>query len=336
MRFLVSVLSLLSFLTLIGCSVLGGAIYYAHTRFHEPLSFKDEQVFLIPNGTSLVGIINKLESQKLIDPTIYDGWVFRAAVHYHEQQNRLQAGEYLITPDMSMADIVELFMSGKVILKNVTIPEGLTSYEIVQLLNSNDKLAGEVITEIPEEGFLLPETYSYNSGQTRKDIIEWMQRDMRKAIDELWDNRAANLPIQSKEELLTLASIIEKETGVPEERKRVAGVFVNRLRKGMRLQTDPTVIYAITQGQHKNDGMGPLGRKIYKKDLKIDSPYNTYLYAGLPPGPIANPGYASLEAALHPEEHNYLYFVATADGGHKFATNLKDHNRNVAEWRKSR
>ena len=160
-----------------------------------------------------------------------------------------------------------------------------------------------------------------------------MQADLNAVLDSAWASRQANLPLKSRQEALTLASIIEKETGVKGERRRVAGVFINRLRIGMALQTDPTVIYAITKGKHQNNGRGPLGRRLLRKDLKIDSPYNTYRYPGLPPGPIANAGKAAIEAALNPEDHDYLYFVADGTGGHVFSKTLAEHNANAAKWR---
>jgi UPF0755 protein len=179
----------------------------------------------------------------------------------------------------------------------------------------------------------LPETYDYRLKENKQDVIGRMQESMTKTIDELWPGRTANLPFATKEEALTLASIVEKETGLEAERKRVAGVFVNRLRRGIALQTDPTVIYAITKGRPQNEGKGPLGRRLLKKDLAFDSPYNTYLHAGLPPGPIANPGRASIEAVLHPEEHDFIYFVADGKGGHIFSSTLHEHGKNVTQWR---
>ncbi|MGE4314450.1 MAG: endolytic transglycosylase MltG, partial [Pseudobdellovibrionaceae bacterium] len=186
------------------------------------------------------------------------------------------------------------------------------------------------------EGALLPGTYRFEKGQSTADMIAEMQEAMIKALDQAWAKRSQDLPFTTREEALVLASVIEKETAKPEERTRIAGVFTNRLRESMPLQTDPTVIYAITKGREKNEGMGPLGRRLLLKDLKIDSPYNTYLYAGLPPGPICNPGLASIEAALHPEENEYLFFVADGTGGHVFSKTLKEHEANRANWRKIR
>ena len=183
---------------------------------------------------------------------------------------------------------------------------------------------------------MLPETYNYTKAESRADILQRMRSAQQAAIDELWPKRAANLPFDTPEDALILASIVEKETGVGGERARIAGVFVNRLRIGMALQTDPTVIYALTMGKHKNDGQGPLGRRLLSKDLKVDSPYNTYRYPGLPPTPIANPGRAAIEATLNPEENDYFYFVADGTGGHVFSKILDEHNANAAKWRKIR
>ena len=214
-----------------------------------------------------------------------------------------------------------------------------------------EDLSGE-IAATPPEGSLLPNTYDYKLDEQRQDILGRMSQAMVDEVYEFcslpdlqppsiaawYDQTCEGLPapLETIGDVITLASIVEKETAVPSERRRVAGVFMNRLKKGMALQTDPTVIYAITKGEHKNDGKGPLGRRLLSKDLQIDSPYNTYKYPGLPPGPIANPGKASIEAVLNPEKHNYIYFVADGAGGHVFAKTLKEHNANVAKWRKIR
>jgi UPF0755 protein len=192
------------------------------------------------------------------------------------------------------------------------------------------------LTSIPEEGSLLPETYHYMKTDTRQNVIEQMQAAMKKAQDDLWPTRVPDLPVVNMSEVMVLASIVEKETGVPDERRKVAGVFINRLKRGMPLQSDPTAIYALTKGEIKDDGMGPLGRRLLRKDLEIDSPYNTYKYPGLPPGPICNPGRESIAAVLNPETHNYVYFVADGTGGHVFAETLAEHESNVAKWRKIR
>jgi UPF0755 protein len=300
-------------------------------EYRRPGPLQQEAFFEVERGSSLSGIAHKLQSENII----FDARVFSLSAVILGQQKNLKAGEYQFLPRMSAGEILYLLRSGKTFERRFTIREGLTSHEIVNILKNLAELEGE-ISKTPEEGSLLPETYDYRRGEPRERMIGRMQQAMTDTIDALWEGRADNLPFTTKEEAVTLASIVEKETGMPEERKRVAGVFVNRLREGIALQTDPTVIYAITKGVHENEGKGPLGRRLLAKDLEIDSPYNTYKYPGLPPGPIANPGRASIEAVLHPEEHKFFYFVADGTGGHVFAETLGEHNANVSKWRKIR
>ena len=304
---------------------------YLWNLYFNDVSVKSEAVIEIPKGASLYKIASILENKNIIE----NKDIFRVITHILKKDKNLKAGEFKFESGMTMNDIASHLESGKVILRNITIAEGLTSYEIVEFLRNNLELEDD-ITKIPEEGSLLPETYSYSNSNKLSDIIKFMQRDMERKKSELWDNRSKDLPFDTIEEAIILASIIEKETSVASERKKTSGVFVNRLRIKMPLQTDPTVIYAITKGEHKNNGKGPLGRRLLKKDLKIDSPYNTYKYRGLPPTAIANPGKESIEAALNPEDHKYLYFVADGTGGHAFGKTLKEHNSNVSKWRKIR
>ncbi len=208
----------------------------------------------------------------------------------------------------------------------VSLAEGVTSWQVVEALKSFEALSGE-ISEIPAEGSLAPDSYDVAAGQDRNDILKAMQDKQQLRINAAWENRQEGLPLESPEEMLILASIIEKETGVPGERGQVASVFVNRLNQGMRLQTDPTVIYGVTKGQ------GTLGRGLRRSELNRPTPWNTYQIDGLPPTPIANPGLASLEAAVAPDNTNYVFFVADGTGGHAFAETLQEHNRNVAKWR---
>jgi UPF0755 protein len=228
-----------------------------------------------------------------------------------------------------MREAVALLTSGKTIVHRLTLPEGVMSAEAAALIAAAEPLVGEIGT-IPPEGSLLPETYHFSRGDTRSDLIARMQAAQDEVLAELWPTRSDDLPFDTRREAVILASIVEKETGVAEERPLVASVFINRLRKEMRLQSDPTVVYGLT------DGEGPLGRALTRADLEIATPYNTYLIDGLPPGPIANPGRASLAAVLSPAESEYLYFVADGSGGHAFAKTLTQHNRNVANWRKIR
>lgn len=313
-------------------SIIGGVWAVQEYKKSGPLS--ENRLVDIPSGSSNMQIASILSDEGVFDGE-RDALLFKIAGRVTGAASALKAGEYEIPAGISIKDTLALLKNGKTYARRVTLREGLTSYEIVQKINGVEELSG-VVADIPAEGSLLPETYDYRLDEDRNAVIKRMSDAMTKTAQELWPTRAQNLPFDSLEEAITLASIVEKETAVADERKRVAGVFVNRLRKGIALQTDPTVIYAITKGKHKNDGKGPLGRRLLLKDLEVDSPYNTYKNAGLPPGPIANPGKASIEAVLTPETHDYIYFVADGTGGHVFAKTLSEHNANVAKWRKIR
>ncbi len=261
--------------------------------------------------------------------------IFKIAAKLSDDKRPLKAGEYEFTPNIAMNDALKMMQDGRVYDRKITLPEGMTSWQIVEAVKALADMSGEV-TDVPADGTLLPETYHYIKNDDRAALLGKMKEAMDKTVAELWPNRAPGLPVNTEQEALTLASIVEKETGVAAERAKVAGVFINRLRRGIPLQSDPTVIYGITKGEIQNAGQGPLGRRLLTKDLETESPYNTYLHPGLPPGPIANPGRASIEAVLHPEEHDYIYFVADGTGGHVFARTLAEHNSNVARWRKIR
>lgn len=317
-------------LTLFACValMLAAGLFYVMQELHRPIEMPTPIVYEIENGTTLGQLEHDLIQRELLPyPHLY-----KFAARVMGMNAPIMAGEYEISPGMTPLAILSLFQKGSNYQRFITLREGLTSYEIVQILSEEDDLSGE-ITETPAEGSLLPETYSYTKGENRNNVIARMQLALQQTLDQAWENRADDLPIKSKEEALVLASIIEKETAQPDERERVAGVFINRLRRGMKLQTDPTVIYALTMGEHENEGRGPLGRRLLRKDLKVDSPYNTYLYEGLPPTPIANAGAKAIQAALQPEDNKYIFFVADGTGGHSFAKTLDEHNRNVAKWR---
>jgi UPF0755 protein len=238
----------------------------------------------------------------------------------------LKAGEYLFPAAISPAGILDLLRSGKTVVHRLVIPEGLTSAEIVGLVTGAEAMSGD-ITGKPDEGTLLPETYFYSWGDKRQALVDRMRRGMTKLVADLWAARKPGLALDTPAEAVTLASIVEKETGVEAERPLIAGVFYNRLKLGMKLQSDPTVSYAITQGEH------PLGRSLSRADLDLASPYNTYFAKGLPPGPIANPGRAALKAVLDPAPTDALYFVADGSGGHAFSATLDAHNKAVQHWR---
>lgn len=250
--------------------------------------------------------------------------LFQVAARITGAAGQLKAGEYEVRSGASMASILADIRAGKVLRHMITVPEGWTSGMALDAINAEPVLLGRV--DEPPEGSILPDTYEVQRGESRAAVVERMKAARDKLLAELWAGREPGLPIATPEEAVILASIVEKETGVREERKRVAAVFINRLRVGMALQSDPTIIYGISRGR-------PLGRGIRASELAGLTPYNTYKVVGLPPTPIANPGRASIEAVLHPAKTNELYFVADGTGGHAFATNYVDHERNVARWR---
>ncbi len=301
---------------------VGGGLYVGKQRFEAPGPLSDDKVVNIPRGLGIRDISDLLVREGVIDQP----WVFIGGVLALKARGELKHGEYQFTKNASLADVVNTIVENKVVQHAVTIPEGLTSEQIVARLLENDALAGQ-IKEIPREGTLLPETYKFTRGMSREQIIQRMSQAHRNLLQEVWEHRMADLPVKTPEQLVTLASIVEKETGQPEERSRVASVFVNRLKNKMRLQSDPTIIYGLTGGK------GSLGRPILKSEIDLHTPYNTYVIDGLPPGPIANPGRASLEAAANPARTKDLYFVADGNGGHVFSENYEQHQKNVARLR---
>jgi len=288
-------------------------------------NYETEREVLIPRGANLMTVANKLKEAGIIQyPQL-----FRFIGRFNGLDKKLKAGEYVFVPKMSLVEVMQQIADGDIFYRRITLPEGLTTIQILELIMSEPLLSDEITVEV-KEGELLPETYSFMRGDSRNSIVLQAKKAMQNTLDEVWSTREDKLPLKRKEDLLVLASIVEKETGISEERGLVASVFVNRLKKGMKLQTDPTVIYALTQGKQE------LGRLLTRKDLKIDNPFNTYKYYGLPPAPICNPGRESLEAAARPEKSDFIYFVASGDGGHNFATNLNEHNNNVRKWKKNK
>lgn len=301
-----------------------GLAYWGHRQFTAPGPSTSETRLVVARGLGTSSIADELAAAGVVA----DPLVFKVGVKIFAEGRPLRAGEYVFPAGASARDVMEMLIAGKTVVRRLTVAEGLTSREIVAAIAAAEGLEGSLPEDVPSEGMLLPETYHYSWGDERADILRRMQESMRAALDELWPRRAEGLPFRTPEEAVILASVVEKETGVESERARVAAVFVNRLRRGMPLQSDPTVIYALTKGE------APLGRPLLKADLAVDDPYNTYRYPGLPPGPIANPGKAAIAATLQPAETEELYFVADGSGGHAFAKTLEEHNRNVAKWRK--
>lgn len=330
MKFFLTLVSLA--LILVAAVVVYGVSAYRNGNDGTNLIPEKTIVVDIPRGTGLIAVADMLVQNAVIPNN--NKYVFIVAAKI-KSGLPIQAGEYEFAVHQSVESALRKLQKGDVVRRQFTIPEGRTSYEIANILRGVEGLAGD-IAEIPAEGKLLPETYQYHRGDDRMKKISEMQSAMDKVLQAAWNNRAADIPLKTPDEVLVLASIVEKETGKADERKRIAGVFINRLKIGMPLQSDPTVIYGITLGRPQSDGQGPIGRRLLSKDLETPSAYNTYLNVGLPPTPIANPGKDAIEAVVQPEQHNYLFFVADGTGGHVFASSLAEHNRNVAEWRKIR
>jgi UPF0755 protein len=320
---LARVLTSLVLFAIVIAALAVAAGFYGYNAFTTPGPLAENKVVIIPQGADRAEIARSLETQGVIDNSA----VFTAAAYMEGLRGRaLKAGEYEIPARATMGEVMALLASGRSITYKLSVPEGWTSEMAVARLNENDVLTGEPATA-PGEGAIMPDTYVYRRGMTRQKLLEDMKAAQSKLLDELWEHRAEGLPVKTKEEAVTLASIVEKETGVAEERPLVASIFVNRLKQGMRLQSDPTIIYGLVGGK------GKLDRPLTKDDVATDTPYNTYRISGLPPGPIANPGRAALEAVLNPPATEYLYFVANGTGGHAFAKTLAEHNANVTKWR---
>ena len=275
---------------------------------------------VLPSGVGLSGIARTLARAGVIRAPA--GFMLAATVT--GAARRLKAGEYAFRSGESLAEVVSAIAGGEVVRRFVTVPEGFTSQAVVDVLRRADYLAGPA--PVPAEGALLPDTYEVSRGETRIDVLNRMAEARDRLLDRLWDDRAPDLPYQSKEQAVILASVVEKETSLAQERPKIAAVFINRLKKGMRLESDPTVIYGVSGGV-------PLGHGLRASELAAPTPYNTYLVGGLPPTPIANPGRAALVAALAPAQTGDLYFVADGTGGHVFSDTLEAHRRNVARWR---
>ncbi|MEA2930295.1 MAG: hypothetical protein QOG38_2723 [Hyphomicrobiales bacterium] len=303
---------------------LGAGLAYSigKSRIDSPGPLESDKIVNIPRGLGLREIADVLAKESVIDQP----WFFIGGVVVLKAREDLKYGEYNFKKGITLREAIETIVEGKVIQHAVTIPEGLTSEQIIARLVEVDFLSGN-IREVPKEGTLLPETYNFPRGTTREQAIQRMQQAHRRAVQEIWERRSSDIPVSTPEQLVTLASIVEKETGKPDERTRVASVFANRLRQKMRLQSDPTIIYGLVGGK------GTLGRPIMKSEIEQATPYNTYVIQGLPPGPIANPGRNSLEAVANPARTKELYFVADGTGGHAFAENLQQHQQNVARLR---
>jgi UPF0755 protein len=325
---IVRALSSILTMTLLVVGLVGGLGFMLHASYEGPGPLESTRSFIIAKGEGRVDIAARLEREGIIS----NRWIFTAgqllqATLGTRKSADLKAGSYEMKKSASMREVVDTLVEGRSVAAKLTVPEGLTSQQIVERIKADPNLTGEV-SVIPAEGTLLPDTYVYTRGLSRQELIDRMQAEHAKVLASAWEKRQQGLPLLTPQDALIMASIIEKETGRNDERERVAAVFVNRMRKPMRLQSDPTIVYGISGGQ------GPLGRPITRSDIDTKTAYNTYQIDGLPPTPICNPGRQAIEATLNPAKTNEIYFVADGTGGHTFSETLRDHNAAVANWRR--
>jgi UPF0755 protein len=310
-----------SFFAVLALGVLLAFILIAQ-QAGTPGPLNADRVVVVPRNTGTSQIAEILAREGVIDKPL----LFQLTTVINRQRGQLKAGEFVFRANTSISEAINILSEGRALLHSVTIPEGRTSYQIVEILRGNEILSGE-IADVPPEGSLLPDTYKFERGMTRQQIIDTMTQAQRATLQRIWERRVPDLPFETPEELVILASIVERETGRADERPLVAGVFINRLRQNMRLQSDPTIVYGLVGGQ------GTLGRGIRRSEITQPTDYNTYVINGLPPGPIANPGRAAMEAVANPSRTSDLFFVADGTGGHAFSETYEQHRRNVARWR---
>jgi len=311
-------------LGLIVC-VMGGSVLSTYRQFVEEGPLQERTEIVIEAGRSLRKIAKQLYRAGIISSPS----VFEIGARASGTAVMIKAGEYSIPERASAKMVLAILTSGSTYIRRLVVPEGFTSHQVVMLMKGKYGLMGEIAHE-PQNGTLMPDTYYYSYGDTKEELLERMQNGMQRALDELWPHRDPNLSFKNQREAVIMASMVEKETARDAERGHIASVFHNRLKKGMKLQSDPTVIFALTEGK------GDLNRSLTYKDLRTENGYNTYVVPALPKGPISNPGYASLKAVLHPDNTDDLYFVADGKGGHTFSKTYREHEQKVAQYRQWR
>lgn len=325
---LVILSNLIITLAVFGLAAVGGALYFGKTKFEQPGPLAEDATVVIASGSGLSGITNRLAGSGVIGDSVFDEWVFNLGIRFYKNATDLKAGEYAFAPGVSMHEIMTDLVEGNAVTHSVTIPEGWTTAQILERVREHPILVGE-ITEVPAEGDLLPQTYTFARGTTRQEVLSQMKEAQERLLAEIWERRTDDLPVATPEELVVLASIVEKETALADERPRVAGVFVNRLNKSMRLQSDPTILYGLYGGEAWLKDRSA----IKQSEINAQNQYNTYQIDGLPPGPIGNPGRAAMEAVANPSRTQDLFFVADGTGGHVFAETYEQHQENVRKWR---
>ncbi|MCT6879746.1 MAG: endolytic transglycosylase MltG [Commensalibacter sp.] len=309
---------------LIGVTTFWGLTSFVIYQYRRPGPLLVAKNIVIPKGNNKI-VLERLQTEAVLSKGQFTTWLFQAAVYFTRSQGALHAAELTFPQHVSMQQALSILRHAPPVQHEITIPEGLTAFQIEKIINKAPFMQGQI--NLNEEARILPQTYKYEWGTSRQQILTRMENAMQKKLQVIWQNRENNAEIKSPRDLMTLASIIEKETALANERPKIARVFINRLQLNMKLQSDPTVIFALTQGKTALD------RPLQHADLNIASPYNTYWVKGLPAGPICSPGEASLNAAAHPYNGDMLYFVANSTGGHNFAKTLDEHNRNVAIYR---
>lgn len=328
MRFIKAIIALALVVTILGGAALGAGWFWFQGEIAKPGPLEAEQLFKVERGEALSTVAKRLEANGVIS----DARLLRLKARLDGTENAIKAGAYLFPPRISTVDAMTKLIEGDVVQVRLTIPEALTTAQILRRVEATDVLVGPMPEREIAEGTLLPDTYIFGEGTTRIQFIERMEKAQDDLIAQLWPQRQAGLPLATPEEALILASIVEKETGLAGERDKIAGLFVGRLKSGMRLQTDPTVIYGISRGEPLLNRQGQR-RTLYQSELDRKTDWNTYQIDGLPKTPICNPGRKAIEAALNPADTEYVFFVADGKGGHLFAKTLAEHNRNVAAYR---
>lgn len=329
MRVLKALITIVFLLIVLGGFTAGAGWFWLRNEIARPGPSQVATPFMVERGEGLARLAPRLESAGIVR----DARVVRLAARLSGQEAQIKAGEYDIPAGASVSEVLDLLATGKVVLHRITIPEGLTVAQIFRLIDADPVLSGPLPAELPPEGSLLPDTYTFSRGMSRSELVTLMAREQSEMLQDLWNARAEGLPVATPQEALILASVVQEEAAGQDEYGLVASVFVNRLRRGMRLQSDPTVIYGVSQGEPLFNKKGER-RTLYRSELDRDTDWNTYTRDGLPLTPICNPGKGALEAVLNPPETDFLFFVATGAGGHAFAATLREHERNVAAYRR--
>lgn len=330
MSFLKAIFSIVCVMAVLAVAAIGGGYVWLQNEIAKPGPSVTEQVFVVKSGEGLGQIAKRLEAEGLIR----DDRVMRAAARLEDANSKVKAGEYELEPGLSISQTLARLIEGKAIQYKITIPEGRTIAQAFRLIEANDLLVGDLPEDLPPEGSLLPDTYFFGRGMSRADLIAQMTKAQDDLLAELWETRQEDLPLSSPEEAVILASIVEKETGRLDEQPLVAGLFVGRLKVGMRLQSDPTIIYAVSRGEPLRNERTGKRRRIRRSEINAVNDWNTYQIDGLPKTPICNPGRGAIAAVLDPPATDYVFFVADGKGGHLFAKTNAEHERNVALYRK--